>query len=321
MSPLHQVERYLSTLSLRPATLAIHRQHLAGLLASAVKDQRRLGLLSNPWSLASVAFYLQWRKPTAKVRAWQVLKRFFVWLKDAGLIEALPLVDLPCPARPRARNFGLTDDQLSAWLAALEVRPLPLRLRALVWMALGYGLSSQELLDAKRENWRPPFCYIYRTKTDQPRIIQPENVALEKFKAWIEARDHRFGSTGFLFCNLRGLRLKDDALRNQIRKLKAKHHLVGTEGLHQFRHTMARLLAERGVALIEISRFFGHRNLRSTDNYLRGHFGTITQVGAEVLSIFSAGGGSVNLASGMTDPSLPVGSDLLKAETRRPRPR
>lgn len=70
-----------------------------------------------------------------------------------------------------------------------------------------------------------------------------------------------------LFVNRRGRRLRGEGIGIALHKLarKAKVPLVT---LHQFRHTCASDLLERGVQLPFVQKFLGHACVQSTIRYL-----------------------------------------------------
>jgi integrase/recombinase XerD len=92
----------------------------------------------------------------------------------------------------------------------------------------------------------------------------PLRADLEKLVRW-----HRGNGTasGNLFLNRRGLPLKPQSVRAELRRYSARSGTARRITPHMLRHTAATLLIERGVDIRFVQRLLGHSSIATTEIY------------------------------------------------------
>ncbi|MDY7229827.1 tyrosine-type recombinase/integrase [Hyalangium rubrum] len=125
---------------------------------------------------------------------------------------------------------------------------------ALQWDAL--DLVAGRLL-VKRNVWRGHFG---TPKGGRSREVPLNAVALEALKA------HRHLRGAFVFCDVQGTYLKNDACRNALLRASKRAGLRPI-GWHTLRHTFASHLVMRGVPLKAVQELLGHASIEMTMRY------------------------------------------------------
>jgi site-specific recombinase XerD len=87
---------------------------------------------------------------------------------------------------------------------------------------------------------------------------------LEKLVRW---RRDNGGAGGTLFLNRRGLPMKPQSIRSELRRYSTKTGAARRITPHMLRHTAATLLIERGVDIRFVQRLLGHSSIATTEIY------------------------------------------------------
>jgi integrase/recombinase XerD len=87
---------------------------------------------------------------------------------------------------------------------------------------------------------------------------------LEKLVRWHRANDSGGGN---LFLNRRGLPMKPQSVRSELRRYSARTGAARRITPHMLRHTAATLLIERGVDIRFVQRLLGHSSIATTEIY------------------------------------------------------
>ena len=284
-----EILEYIQDNSYDPSTKQIHVRHLSGLVDFASNAR------GDPAAVSLILGYLQTLRPHARKRAWSVFKQFFMWRVLTARALISPMVHIPRPKALTKPHHGLSADDLGHVLDQLDKDlqtkdPIHLfaavRMKAMVMLTLYYGTRPGDLhsLTLKDYDSRSTTLYLKKKGTRQVTwSVDPEIASL--LSAWIQYRAQFTPSKEqAFFVTHRGLPLKRRTLINQFDKLLARAGVVSDHsGFHQFRHTMAGIMVERGDSLQEIARYLGHYSLSSTDYYLRRHFGQKPQAGKDIV--------------------------------------
>lgn len=97
----------------------------------------------------------------------------------------------------------------------------------------------------------------------------PNRELQEEFRRFLEARYAQGGSTGPLFLNTEGRRLRSATFRKRLRALPRRLEIEPHLTPHRFRHTAATLLIEEGIDIRMVQSLLGHANLRTTEIYVQ----------------------------------------------------
>jgi integrase/recombinase XerD len=110
---------------------------------------------------------------------------------------------------------------------------------------------------------------------------------LEKLVRW-----HRSNGSagGDLFLNRRGLPMKPQSIRSELRRYSTKAGAARRITPHMLRHTAATLLIERGVDIRFVQRLLGHSSIATTEIYthVSDEALRMTLERADVLAMFAA---------------------------------
>lgn len=110
---------------------------------------------------------------------------------------------------------------------------------------------------------------------------------LEKLVRW---RRSKASAGGNLFLNRRGLPMKPQSIRSELRRYSTKAGAARRITPHMLRHTAATLLIERGVDIRFVQRLLGHSSIATTEIYTHVSDEALrtTLERADVLAMFAA---------------------------------
>jgi integrase len=204
------------------------------------------------------------RQAATVVRTLSAQRSAWNWGRACGLVPK----DRVWPPRlmlrePRARVRYLSDAELTAVLAAAKAHSPCLH--AAVTLALATGVRQGEMMrltwadvDFARSRIR-----LLLTKNGQARSVHLPAIAAEGLKA---IKAHQVVGAKAVFVNRHGKALTGQGLDRQWRKVRIAAGLQDFRW-HDFRHSCASFLAQKGATLLEIGSVLGHRNAQVTLKY------------------------------------------------------
>jgi site-specific recombinase XerD len=163
------------------------------------------------------------------------------------------------------------------WDAVLQNRNPYQQHLSLAVLALlyGTGLRRGELERLNLADWQrdEKLLKLDGRKTGRERIVPVSEGIWRCLEAYLPERQNLLEKQGLgrdpaLFLNRRGQRLSGEQLARMVHRL-AKVADVPLVTLHQFRHTCASDLLERGVSLPEVQQMLGHATVVTTTRYLQ----------------------------------------------------
>ena len=184
-----------------------------------------------------------------------------------------PKID-PRALLPRRVSRGALE---KLWSAAGQRRTEYERYQAICALALLYatGMRRGELVRLNVDDWDRDagVVTIDGRKTGQSRCVPVGEHAWRCIEAYLPHRHNRLEQTGCireraLLVNRDGRRWRDESVSQMVKKL-ARRAGVEHVTLHQFRHSCASDLLDKGVSLPEVQRFLGHATLQTTVRYAR----------------------------------------------------
>lgn len=265
------IDRYLAMLAAERGaarnTLLAYRNDLAdaagriGDLAGA--DPAALQALAGVWQALSAATVA--RKASA-------LRGFFAFLQAEAVRPDDPSQALPRPSLRRPLPRVLSHGDVDALFAAIDVlltrrpvRPLDLRLAALVELLYGSGLRASELvsLPARALATDRPFL-ILRGKGGRERLVPISDRARAAIAAW---RRHVPAEGLWLFPSGKS-HLSRVRLFQLVRALAAQAGIDPARvSPHVLRHAFATHLLEGGADLRALQTMLGHADIATTQIY------------------------------------------------------
>lgn len=205
------------------------------------------------------------------------LRTVLRWAEQRGIIERAPYVERP--RKPAPRDVSITQEQMADLLAAADQPHIHVYLS----VALGTGARSAAILAL---TWnRVDF------ETGMIDLRDPTATQAQKRRAVVPMNDRLYetlktakkGAVSDYVVEYGGKALK--SVKRGFRRSCERAGLGREVTPHVLRHSVARLMAESGVPMAEISQFLGHSSLKQTEStYARYSPGYLRRA-ADVLNI------------------------------------
>ncbi|MDI6710431.1 MAG: tyrosine-type recombinase/integrase [Bacillota bacterium] len=254
---------------LSPATAGIYQGHVRRFLAWIEGTYGDCDLAAvTPLDVADYRRYLlgHKRKPATVNNALDALSSFFVWAKDAGIVQADPTDGVRRARQEKGAPRWLTRREVGALVRAVQ-KYGGKRDQALVTLLLHTGLRVSEAVALRVEDVtireRSGHVVVRRGKGDKYREV-PLNVTVRRvLQDWLAA--HPGGP--WLFPGRGGAPLTRWAVEKMFARLG---RLAGVDVTpHRLRHTFCKLLLDAGESLDKVAALAGHGNLNTTARYTR----------------------------------------------------
>jgi site-specific recombinase XerD len=301
---MEALERYLATLSLEgksPFTLANYRQDIGHWLAfCSAEDIPPLDATrqhARAWLTAMQA------KGTADAtisRRAVVLRAWYRWMADNGIVQSNPMAALNVPPRPQTVPRSVPLAAVEALLAACGDDDAGLRGRALVEFLYGSGARAGEaagllLRDVDLESMQA----IVRGKGGDERVVlfgRQAAAAIAAYlpvrAAWLSGRpDH-----GLLFTMRSGRPMSPRDIEAVLDALSRRARLREKVTPHMLRHAFATHMLDNGADLRIIQELLGHRSVSSTQIYTSVSVARHAELAARAME---------NIRCGRREPSQP----------------
>lgn len=159
----------------------------------------------------------------------------------------------------------LTKEELSAFFNACE----DIKYKTIFMLIYGSGLRIGEAanlrvedIDSKRMR-----IFVRDGKGNKQRYTILPKASLEMLREYYK-RERPEHQEGYLFLNSEGNPLKVERMRVYFRRYRRKARLNDKFVVHSLRHSFATDLIERGATLLQVKELLGHRNIRSTMEYV-----------------------------------------------------
>ncbi len=202
------------------------------------------------------------------------LQQFFQWACERGYCHPpLPTQAIRAARLPARLPKDMDRLMLQRVLHRSELHSR--RYAALVRVLLECGLRAQELLDLTLQDFQPgpegAILEVRSGKGSKPRAVAVGSSLMELLQEYISLERGPCGPTDPLFVSLsrcpayQGKPLTYDGLRHII--LKLTHPEPGQQTPHQFRHSFATLLLDKGIAPEHIQHLLGHTTAAMTMRY------------------------------------------------------
>ncbi len=207
---------------------------------------------------------------------WAKLNVFFKWLKENNHIIENPLKGIK-PPRVDYDDFKRLEkneiDKIYSAIVNHSTSPLMLRRDTLMISLLIYtGARKGEFISLQLKD-----LDLYKnlitirgetSKSKRTKILPIHPTLLMHLKDYLEERKKGEYKTEFLIVSLTKDRgLSKDGLKHWYERLEK---LAGIDfHLHQFRHTFACILTEKGVPTASLQKLMGHIDIRMTARYTR----------------------------------------------------
>jgi integrase len=193
------------------------------------------------------------KQPGAAIRSLAVIRKFFNWCVERGLIEQSPSAGMKSPAPHRSRDRVLDDDELAAIFKA--ARDIGYPFGAIVQLLILTAQRRNEVsdmtwkeIDFYKATWSIPSA---RSKNSRPQTVPLSSAALELITSLPQFGDpHLFpaqGGSGKAFSGF-----------SKSKRILDKRANVSSWTLHDLRRTAATGMARLGVSPHVVERILNH---------------------------------------------------------------
>lgn len=159
----------------------------------------------------------------------------------------------------------LTKEELSAFFYACD----DIKYRTIFMLIYGSGLRIGETanlrvedIDSKRMR-----IFVRNGKGNKQRYTILPKASLEMLREYYK-KERPKHPEGYLFLNREGNPIKVERMRVYFRKYRREAKLNEKFVVHSLRHSFATNLIENGATLLQVKELLGHRNIRSTMEYV-----------------------------------------------------
>ena len=187
------------------------------------------------------------------------------FLYEVTLDKVLNKKQIPMLKDKRRICKVLTKEELSTFFDACD-NP---KYKMIFMLIYGSGLRIGEAanlrvadIDSKKMR-----IFVREGKGNKERYTILPKVSLDMLREYYK-RERPNHKEGYLFLNREGNPLKVERIRVFFRKYRRKAKLNDEFVVHSLSHSFATDLIERGATLIQVKELLGHRNIRSTMEYV-----------------------------------------------------
>ncbi|MCD6521527.1 tyrosine recombinase XerC [Candidatus Calescamantes bacterium] len=204
------------------------------------------------------------------------LKSFFKFLALRKYITGNPLRVLASPKREKILPRFLGVEEMELILTLPFEGKMGKRDRAILELLYSTGIRVSELVNLNLEDidWQQEFIKV-RGKGSKERVVPVGEKALIAIEEYLPLRQkllkhHRrdiYVEPSALFLNAWGGRLTSRSVERIVEKYIRRASLKKKVTPHQFRHSFATHLLERGADLRAVQELLGHSSLSTTQVY------------------------------------------------------
>ncbi len=226
--------------------------------------------------LEVMAYLLSLRKQglSAKTmaRSISVLRGFYRWLADEGVLRGNPLEDMESPRTTRSLPEVLSLDEVESLLNQPDPsNPIGMRDKAMLELLYATGLRVSELTNLVLNNINLEAGYlIVLGKGAKQRIVPMGQVALYWLREYLEGtRERLLGNTRsrLAFVSQWGRGMTRQGFWKIMKKYALMAGIRKSISPHTIRHSFASHLLEGGADLRSVQSLLGHVDISTTQIY------------------------------------------------------
>ena len=184
---------------------------------------------------------------------------------EVTLDKVLNKKQLPMRKEKKTVYKVLTKEELSTFFNVIE----NYKFRTIFMLVYGSGLRIGEVVNLRVEDIdsKKMRIFVRKGKGNKERYTILPKKSLEMMRIyWKKYRQHK--RRGRIFLSERGDAITVGVIRTHFREYRRKARLEEKVTVHTLRHCFATDLIERGATLIQVKELMGHRNIRSTMEYV-----------------------------------------------------
>ncbi len=204
------------------------------------------------------------------------LRSFYKFLSSRKYISENPVFLLSSPKKEKNLPHFLGIKEMESLLSLKFKGSLEKRDKAILELLYSTGMRVSELTSLNLEdiNWDERFIHI-KGKGKKERISPVGEKAIEAIKIYLKEREKLlthlrkdiYVEPQSLFLNAWGGRITPRSVERMVNKYVIKASINKKVSPHQFRHSFATHLLERGADLRAVQELLGHSSLSTTQVY------------------------------------------------------
>jgi len=200
------------------------------------------------------------------------LRAFCRYLRQEGVLDTDPLLDLETPHPPQRLPHFLSIDEVERLLRQPRLdTPRGIRDAAMLETLYATGLRVSELVALPMSALHLTEGWIkVRGKGGKERLLPLGEPAIERLQAYLaSSREHlsRGGRTTQVFVNGRGEGMTRQGFWKLLRVYARQASIPKPLSPHTIRHSFATHLLERGADLRSVQQMLGHSDISTTQIY------------------------------------------------------
>lgn len=210
--------------------------------------------------------------PKTVTRCISVLRGFYRWLADEGVLQGNPLEDMESPRTTRSLPEVLSVDEVDVLLKQPDPsNPLGMRDKAMLELLYATGLRASELTGLELRNMNMEGGYlIVLGKGSKQRIVPMGHEALQWLRRYLEeSRENLLGEkrSSLVFLSQWGKGMSRQGFWKILKKYALMAGIRKRISPHTLRHSFASHLLEGGADLRSVQSLLGHVDISTTQIY------------------------------------------------------
>lgn len=184
---------------------------------------------------------------------------------EVTLDKLLNKKQIPMRKRKKTVYKVLTKEELSTFFNCVD----DFKFKTIFMLAYGSGLRIGEIANLRVEDIdsKKMRIFVREGKGNKERYTMLSKQSLEMLRIyWSKYRQNK--RRGRIFLSESGAAITVGVIREHFRKYRRKAKLSEKVTMHTLRHCYATNLIENGATLIQVKELMGHRNIRSTMEYV-----------------------------------------------------
>ncbi len=219
-----------------------------------------------------LSLWKQGLSPRTVARSISVLRGFYRWLADEGVLAKNPLEDMESPRTTRSLPDVLSVDEVESLLNQPDPsHPIGLRDKAMLELLYAAGLRVSELTQLALSNVNVEAGYvIVLGKGGKQRIVPMGQEALHWLSQYLgDSRARLLGEkpSPLVFVSQWGRGMSRQAFWKIIKKYALMAGIRKRISPHTIRHSFASHLLEGGADLRSVQSLLGHMDISTTQIY------------------------------------------------------
>ena len=199
------------------------------------------------------------------------IQQFFVYLEREAILIKNPCnyYNLQLIKQPKTPREIVTQEEVKI----LYQQAITPNEKMILNLCYGCGLRAKELERINMEDIlvQQQLIKVVKGKNNQHRIIPIPKTLLIKINNYLEYRNLQTTNTNALLVNKRENRLKGYTARTILQEILKRTTITKNITLHSLRHSIATHLLENGIKAEQVQQFLGHKQLETTETYVRIH--------------------------------------------------